>query len=71
MSELNKIEKYQLFCLEMYKIEKDINGKVALEEFETYDVFSFITSGYEALHTQSLDYTIIQISDYIKGRREQ
>ena len=53
MSKLNKIEKYQLFCLEMYKIKRNITGKVALEEFETYDVFSFIRAGYEVLHTQA------------------
>ena len=68
MSKLNKIEKYQLFCLEMYKTEKKITGKVALKEFEAYDVFSFISTGYEVLHTQSLDYTIAQISGYIEER---
>jgi len=68
MSELNKIEKYQLFCLEMYKIKRNLTGKVALKEFERYDVFSFISAGYEVLHTQSLDYAISQIIEYIEER---
>lgn len=66
---INKIEKFQVFCLEMYRFTKNISGISALKEFEQYDVFSFITSGYEVLHTQSLQYTINQIIDYIEHQK--
>ncbi len=69
MSELNKIEKFQLFCIEQYKVAKNISGAKALAEFEKYDLFPFLDSGYELLHTQSLDYTIKEITKYIEARK--
>ena len=69
MITLNEIEKYQLFCLEFYKIRQQISGKSALEDFEKYNVFDFIASGYEVLHTQSIEYAVTQIMDYIERQK--
>ncbi len=66
---LNKIEKYQLFCLENYKFAQKISGISALKEFEKYKVFSFISSGYEVLHTQSMEYAVKEIIDYIEKKK--
>ena len=69
MFELKKIEKFQLFCLEAYKLEKKNSGVTALNEFEKYNVFDFLSSGYEVLHTQSLDYTVKEIITYLESQK--
>ena len=46
-----------------------ISGLSALKEFENHKVFSFIASGYEVLHTQSIEYAVKQIINYIERKR--
>jgi hypothetical protein len=69
MIKLNKIEKFQLFCLENYKTTKNISGKSALHTFERKHVFNFLAIGYEVLHTQSSNYIIEEIIDFIERRK--
>lgn len=69
MITLSEIHKFQLFCLENYKISKKISGKEALKEFEQTAVFSFLADGYKVLHTQGLEYIIAQITDFIERRK--
>lgn len=69
MITLTEIHKFQLFCLENYKISKRISGKDALKEFEQTDAFNFLANGYEVLHTQGVGYIIAMITDFIERRK--
>lgn len=69
MIELSEIEKFQLFCLENYKVSQNISGKQALEVFKKQDVFSFLASGYEVLHTQSIKYILDDIIEFINHNK--
>ncbi|MBP1676983.1 MAG: hypothetical protein H6Q20_1542 [Bacteroidetes bacterium] len=69
MISLNKVQQFQIACLEGYKIFKKKSGKKALNDFQTYGVFEFIETGYEVLHTQSIDYVVAEIDDFIKHRK--
>ncbi len=69
MSNLNKIEKFQIFCLEKYKDNLNISGDVALNIFLEYDIFSYLDEVYDLLHTQSLDYTYQEIIKYIESKK--
>lgn len=65
----NAIEQFIIFCLESYKMKKEINGAQAYHDFERYDVFSYLKEGYEVLHTQSQDYLIADTEDYINHKQ--
>ena len=69
MNKLNKIEEFQLFCLENYRVEKSLSGKQALDEFKRYGVFDFLELGYEVLHTQSLSYINSEIEQFINSSK--
>jgi len=69
MNKLNSIQTFSIFCMEAYKNEKRINGSELLIEFNKYNVLKFLEDGFEVLHTQSINYIIKEISDYIKQRK--
>jgi hypothetical protein len=64
------IQQFIIFCLESYKIDKHITGAEALHDFEQYDVFSYLTDGYEVLHTQGQAYIVADIKDFIEHHRK-
>ena len=68
MIKLSKVEQFQLFCLENYKAQFDISGKIALDVFESKGVFNFLEMGFEVLHTQSIKYVEAEIIDFIKNK---
>lgn len=68
MITLDKIQQFQLFCLENYKFTKGISGKAALKDFKQYQVFKFLSLGYDVLHTQSKNYIVAEINDFILRR---
>jgi hypothetical protein len=65
------IQHFIIFCLESYKIHESINGAEALHRFEQYDLFGYLTEGYEVLHTQGQAYILADIEDYIKHHQPQ
>ena len=69
MNPLNKIEQFQLFCLENYRHSKGISGKVALDEFIRLKVFEYLATGYEVLHTQGQNYLLADIYDFVEQRK--
>jgi hypothetical protein len=66
---MNKIQYFQLFCLESYRSSKGITGLDALSDFKRARVFDFLSSGYEVLHTQGRNYLTALITDYIERRK--
>lgn len=69
MITLNKIQQFELFCLENYKISKGLTGKSALNDFKKYHVFNYLATGYDVLHTQGRNYIIAEINDFIERRK--
>ena len=56
---------FTIYCIENYKVEKNLTGSETVVLFDKYDVFRFINESYEALHTISNDYIIDDINAYI------
>lgn len=67
-NKLNPVQSFQLFCLESYRSEKGISGTKALDDFKHARVFDFLASGYEVLHTQSKNYLLAEITEYINNQ---
>jgi hypothetical protein len=43
----------------------------ALSDFRNYDVFSYLSSGYDVLHTQGKNFIVTDIQDFIKKHKQQ
>jgi hypothetical protein len=69
IKKLDKIQYFQLFCLESYRSSKGITGIAALSDFKRAGVFDFLSSGYEILHSTGKNYLNSLITDYIEHRK--
>ena len=65
---MSKEGKFLIYCIEIYKNAKKLNGKEVTELFEKYDVFNYITTFFEALHTTGDQYIIEDIDGYIEDK---
>lgn len=63
---LKPVEAFQLFCLENYRNAMGISGLQALKEFKRARAFHYLASGYEVLHTQSRNYILSELEQFIK-----
>ena len=61
--------KFLIYCLEIYKTAKKMNGKQIIELFKRYRVTDFIMSCFEALHTTGAEYIIEDIDLFIEERK--
>jgi len=68
MNKLKPEQTFIIFCIEAYKQKNNISGKEVLNDFEKYEVFNFLEHAFEVLHTQSKNYIISEIEEYIKQR---
>ena len=59
---------FLIYCIEIYKNAKKLNVKEVTELFEKYDVFNYITTFFEALHTTGDQYIIEDIDGYIESK---
>jgi len=66
---MDKLLAFKVFCLENYKTEHKLAGKAALDTFQKYQVFDYITSYYDVLHANGRLFIISDIDDYIAHRR--
>ena len=57
------------YCTERYKSVKGLNGRQVSELFTKYQVWKYIYSCFEALHTTGENYIIEDIDLYIDARR--
>jgi hypothetical protein len=60
---------FTVFCIESYKEAHHMTGKAALKVFNDYNVFGYIKSFYDVLHSTGQDYIVEDIDIYIKSRR--
>jgi len=65
---MSKETNFLIYCIEVYKNAKGLNGKEVINLFTKYKVPEYITSYYEALHTTGMNYIIDDIDLYIGAR---
>ncbi|KRQ86454.1 hypothetical protein ABG79_01656 [Caloramator mitchellensis] len=65
---MNKTLDFTVFCLESYKQVHNLTGKEALKVFDEYDIFNYIISFYDVLHSTGRDYIVKDIDQYINTR---
>lgn len=78
LENLQKIEKKQKdisyfvsFCIEQYKNQKQITGEQAMHELDRFGVLEYLAENYEVLHTQSRQWILEDIEEFIKIRQEK
>lgn len=59
---------FLVYCIEQYKAAKNLTGKQVSELFEQYNVWEYIYSCFEALHTTGENYIIADIDSFIENR---
>ena len=59
------------FCIEQYKMERDLSGEDTMNLFEKYNVLSYLSDNFEVLHTQGRQWLMEEIKDYIAKQKEE
>lgn len=62
---------FLIYCIEQYKSAKQLTGKQVAELFTNYQVWEYIYSCFEALHTTGANYIVNDIDMYISARKPQ
>ena len=57
------------FCIEQYKNEKGIDGMEAMRILDKYGVLEYLRDNFEILHTQSRQWILSDIDDFINLRK--
>ena len=65
---MSKEMAFTVFCLENYKIHRNLNGKEVSSLFERYGVFDYIREFYDVLHTTGHHYINNDIDIYLNSR---
>ena len=66
---MSKQGDFMIYCTEQYKSAKKLNGKQVAELFTRYQVWDYIYSCFEALHTTGVNYIVEDIDLYIEARQ--
>ncbi len=61
--------KFLVYCLEIYRREKNLTGRQAIDLFCEYGITDYVLSCYESLHTTGWQYTVEDIDLFIKERQ--
>ena len=61
--------KFRIYCVETYKVAKNLTGKQVAELLTRYRVWEYVYSCFEALHTTGANYIVEDIDLYIEARR--
>jgi len=59
---------FLVYCIEKYKSAKGLTGRQVSELFSRYDLWDYIYSCFEALHTTGDNYIIEDIDQFIAAR---
>lgn len=66
---MSKRGKFLIYCVEAYKFAKHLTGKQVAELFSRYDIWDYVYTCYEALHTTGANYIVEDIDLYIEARQ--
>ncbi len=56
------------FCIEQYKTKYAMTGSEAMKKLDQYGVLEYLSKNYEVLHTQSAQWILADIEDFIQAR---
>lgn len=59
------------FCIEQYKNEHHLTGAGAMRQLVEHNVLDYLSEHYEVLHTQSRQWLMEDIEEFIKLRKEE
>ena len=59
------------FCIEQYKNEHHLSGAEAMRLFADYGLLDYLSEHFEVLHTQSRQWLMEDIEEFIKLRKEE
>ncbi|MBQ8937527.1 MAG: DUF3791 domain-containing protein [Bacteroidaceae bacterium] len=59
------------FCIEQYKHAKGLTGEQAMRELDKYGVLEYLEEHFEILHTQSHQWILEDIDEFINIRKEE
>ncbi len=65
---MSKEMTFTVFCLESYKLHRNMSGKAVSKLFADYGVFAYINEFYDVLHTTGDSYINNDIDIYLKSR---
>ena len=60
---------FLIYCVEQYKVAKQLNGQQVAALFDKYNVWEYIYTCFEALHTTGGNYIVSDIDLYIEARK--
>ena len=66
---MTKQSDFLIYCSKPKKTLRHLTGKQAAELFTRYDVWVYVYSCYEALHTTGANYIVEDIDLYIEARK--
>ena len=66
---MSKKGNFLVYCVEQYKNAKSLTGKQIAALFTRYNVWDYIYSCFEALHTTGTNYIVEDIDLYIEARQ--
>ncbi len=59
------------FCIEQYKHLHHLSGEEAMEHLQHYGVLQYLANNYEVLHTQSAQWILEDMDEFIAIRKKQ
>lgn len=59
------------FCIEEYKVHISATGSEVMNLFEQYGVTEYLSDNFEILHTQSHQWLLEDIDDFIRQRKKE
>ena len=65
---MSKEMSFAVFCLENYKVHRNLNGREVSALFDQYGVFDYVREFYDVLHSTGHNYINNDIDIYLKSR---
>ena len=59
------------FCIEQYKNENGLSGNEAMRILDQYGVLEYLECNFDVLHTQSRQWIMEDIDEFINVRRKE
>lgn len=59
------------FCIEQYKVHISATGSEVMNLFERYGVAEYLSTNFEVLHTQSRQWLLEEIDDFIQQKKQE